>query len=172
MRKKLHGIVISISILVFIMGCAYRGELTSELGNAVNINQIISRDLDGDHKEKKNNKYEVAGIHDGEKFEKTFFRIKDLVERDAQEELAEYIYYPLRVNIRGERKTIKDKEDFIENYSHIITEKVKEALLKQKVENLFVNYQGVMVGNGEIWFGYREKAKEKYVIIAINNEKR
>lgn len=60
---------------------------------------------------------------------------------------------------------IKSKQDFIKNHNTIITENVKKALLDQDVTKTFVNYQGVMVGDGEMWFTH---VKNKAMIYAIN----
>ncbi|MNY74494.1 hypothetical protein D3C86_2135360 [compost metagenome] len=48
---------------------------------------------------------------------------------------------------------IKTKKDFITKYDKIINAKVKKALFAQKVDKVFVNWKGVMIGNGELWIG-------------------
>ncbi len=60
---------------------------------------------------------------------------------------------------------IKNKKQFIAKYNQIMTEKVKKKLLAQKEDKLFVNYKGVMVGDGEIWIG---QVDEKIAVIAVN----
>ncbi len=116
-----------------------------------------SSDLKADDPEQhkveiKENKYKGAGIDNPVEFEKMFNTVKELVAAGKKEEVANYVIYPLRVNCDQEKIMIKTKEDFIKNYDEIFTDKIKTALENQKVEDLFVNYQGVMVGNGEIWF--------------------
>ena len=38
------------------------------------------------------------------------------------------------------------------SYDGIVTAKVKRALAEQSYAKLFANWQGVMVGDGELWF--------------------
>ncbi|MFX3636489.1 MAG: hypothetical protein ACE3L7_21255 [Candidatus Pristimantibacillus sp.] len=115
------------------------------------------------------NPFEVAGITDPAAFLEMFKTVKETVAADDKEKLAEYVLYPLAVN--GPKPlSIENKEQLIEQYDSIFTASVKEALANQNEDDLFVNYKGVMVGNGAIWFGVEanEGEKEKYGIIAVN----
>jgi hypothetical protein len=88
--------------------------------------------------------------------------VKDLqyiVANDNREEVAKMIRYPLT-------STIKTEADFLASYDKIITPKVKDALAKANLRQLFRNYKGVMIGNGDIWIAQEEK---EFKIIAINN---
>ncbi|HKZ66337.1 MAG TPA: hypothetical protein VJ111_08290 [Chitinophagaceae bacterium] len=88
--------------------------------------------------------------------------IKDLqyiVANDNREEISKLIRYPLN-------STIKTQSDFLANYNKIITPKIKDALAKANLRQLFRNYKGVMIGNGEIWIAQEGK---DFKIIAINN---
>ncbi len=122
------------------------------------------------------NKYEAAGIDNPAEFEKTFNDVKAAIEKDEKETVADYINYPLNVNETSKDNKvtttkIKSKEDFIKNYDSIITGKVKKSMINQKVEDTFVNYQGVMVGDGEIWFkpiSNQTDGSVKYLIITVN----
>ena len=60
------------------------------------------------------------------------------------------------------------KPEFIDNYDEIMTPPVRKAIVEQKVANLFVNWQGVMVGNGEAWLSVSGKEPKRYGIIAVN----
>jgi hypothetical protein len=112
-------------------------------------------------------RYSVAGIDDAAEFERVFKTIQSLVAKGEKEKVAEYVSYPLtRVNI-----TANNREEFIKNYDSIMTEKVKSALVNQKVEETFVNYKGVMAGAGEVWFTVTFDSSSKapkYLIYAIN----
>jgi hypothetical protein len=57
------------------------------------------------------------------------------------------------LNKDGKNEKIVDQKAFIANYDRIFTMNVKSTLQHQKIEKLFVNYQGVRVGEGEVWFG-------------------
>ncbi|MCB2289333.1 hypothetical protein LGK97_06085 [Clostridium sp. CS001] len=116
------------------------------------------------------NRYSVAGIDDADEFDRVFKTIQELVAKGEKEKVAEYIKYPLTsANIN-----VNSKDEFVKNYDLIITEKVKNALVNQKNEKLFVNYKGVMVGDGEVWFGIFDNGSSsvsKYLIYGINQPK-
>jgi hypothetical protein len=118
-----------------------------------------------EQKIKVENRYEVIGITNVKEFEKSFNIIKSLVKNNEKSKVASYVSYPLNVNKKDKKIKIKSKEDFIKSYNTIITEDVKKALLNQDVTKTFVNYQGVMVGDGEVWFTH---IKNKAMIYAIN----
>jgi len=65
--------------------------------------------------------------------------------------VAALIHYPIKVNPGKKPFTIKNEKAFINDYDRIITHDIEDAILKQKYENLFVNSQGAMIGDGEVW---------------------
>ena len=65
--------------------------------------------------------------------------------------LAEEIQYPINVKINSELTQIKDKDDLINNYDQIFNADYKQLISNSPTKYLFVNYQGIMLGNGEIW---------------------
>jgi hypothetical protein len=103
------------------------------------------------------NPYEVAGITDPEKFNEIFRNVQDLAAKDDKQGLAEYVLYPMLLNKDGKNEKIADQKAFIANYDLIFTIHVKATLQHQKIEKLFVNYKGVMVGDGEVWLGVTDK---------------
>jgi|SRR3989339_1337277 len=96
-------------------------------------------------------------------------KLKMAVRHHRVKMMAQMIAYPLTVN---GKPTIQNKQAFIHSYSALFTSQVKKAIANQKLEALFVNYQGVMLGNGEIWINKQwtnGKAGGKLYIIAVNN---
>jgi hypothetical protein len=65
--------------------------------------------------------------------------------------VAALIHYPTKVNPGKKPFTIKNEKEFIKDYDRIITHDIQDVILKQKYENLFVNSQGAMIGDGEVW---------------------
>lgn len=112
-----------------------------------------------------NNPYEVAGIKNPIVFEHNFSLLQKNVKEGKKTEAANLMVYPLKVNHNGKTMQIKTKKDFIAKYDKIITAKVKQALLAQKVDKVFVNWKGVMVGNGELWMG---QVGEQVGVFVIN----
>lgn len=102
--------------------------------------------------------WDIAGItrvHELKIFVKD---LQYLAANDNKEQISKLIRYPLN-------STIKTEADFLEGYDKMITPKVKSALAKANLRQLFRNYKGVMIGNGEIWIVQEEK---DFKIIAIN----
>ena len=87
--------------------------------------------------------------------------------------VADSILYPLRVNgwideVSGKGAKQFNRQEVMGNYDEIFSDQVKEAFARQKTADLFVNWQGVMVGKGEAWLSVSEKAPLRYGIIAVN----
>jgi len=88
--------------------------------------------------------------------------------------LADNISYPITVHTYDTAGTstgtlkIKDKESFLKNYSAIFTAAFKEKLLYDMPFDLFGNYLGYMLGNGDIWVTVGSN-KDTLQISAINN---
>lgn len=114
------------------------------------------------------NRYYVAGIDNAAQFETVFTRLQGLVAAGDKEAVADYILYPLNVYVQGVPTTYLSREELLKNYDTVFTAKVKDAFAKQKVNETFVNYKGVMVGNGEIWFTQSDELQYRYGILAIN----
>jgi hypothetical protein len=65
--------------------------------------------------------------------------------------VAALVHYPLRVNPGNHPFTVKSPKAFIKDYDRIVTPDIAAAIQKQKYETLFVNSQGAMLGDGEVW---------------------
>ena len=123
------------------------------------------------------NRYVIAGIEDAAKFESAFLALQAAVAANDRNKVADSILYPLRVNgwidgISGKTTAqFTSRKEVMEDYDEIFTPQVKEAFAKQKVADLFVNWQGVMVGKGEAWLAASEKTPVRYGISTVNLEK-
>ncbi len=117
------------------------------------------------HGQEPANRYEVAGITDPKAFEAFYGKLQKWVGSGNKSAIAHQVQYPLRVNREGQSRFIAGEKQFLAEYDQIMTEKVKQALLQQEVKDTFVNYQGVMVGGGELWL---RQSGNKFVIVAIN----
>ena len=83
--------------------------------------------------------------------------------------VAGLVSYPLKTSLGGKTVTLRDAHHFAAAYDQILTAKVKKALAAQQYATLFANDEGVMVGDGEIWFSGIGAAKPATVrITAIN----
>jgi alpha-beta hydrolase superfamily lysophospholipase len=65
--------------------------------------------------------------------------------------VAALVHYPIKVNPGKRPFLVKTPKAFIADYDRILTRDISEAILKQKYDALFVNSQGAMLGEGEVW---------------------
>jgi hypothetical protein len=97
-----------------------------------------------------------------------FAKLQKAVAANDKATLAGMVDYPFQARIGGKAVKIRDAAHFAADYDKVVTAKVKDAVAKQTYATLFANWQGVMVGDGEIWFsGVGEPSQVK--IIAIND---
>ena len=62
------------------------------------------------------------------------------------------ISFPLRVNGAGGPRLYRDARSVERDFDRIFTPRVKQAIARQRADQLFVRDQGAMIGDGEIWF--------------------
>ena len=80
-----------------------------------------------------------------------FDAIQKAVADDDKAAFAEWVSYPIKVTADGEEMSIGSPEQFVEHYDNILTDEIKAAITDQSWVDLFVNYQGIMFGNGQVW---------------------
>lgn len=85
-----------------------------------------------------------------------------------RERVARMVLYPLRVRVNRRRVVLRNPRQFLARYDTLFNRRVREVLAAQKFEGIFRNWQGYMVGRGEIWFEQLADTGE-FKIIAINN---
>ncbi len=78
--------------------------------------------------------------------------IQEAVSNGAPAMLAALVEFPLSANLDGKKVQIAGPGSFAEHYEQIVTESVRQAVLTQEFSELFANWQGVMIGKGEVWF--------------------
>jgi hypothetical protein len=98
--------------------------------------------------------------------------VKKAVAKGDKIWLANNLFYPLKVRISEKLAlNLKSKNQFLLQFDKIFTADFKSAVSKTYSHNHFNNYQGVMIGNGEIWINNTlnaSEAKPIFQIIAIN----
>ena len=103
--------------------------------------------------------WKVSGFHNPGEFKKFFIQYKTWIAADNVDSITAHIKFPLR--------NCKSAADFKKNYSEFFNSKVKNAVTKQDPDKFFVNYDGAMAGDGELWFS---EFDGKYYVVAINNK--
>lgn len=114
-------------------------------------------------------RFALTGMPDA-KVEAFFLKLQHAVNTHDVNKLAAMAAYPLVVNGKS---TVPNSHYFEKHYNVIFTKTVVTAVERQKYKALFGNDQGVMIGNGELWFSgvCRDASCKQYQvrIIAINN---
>ncbi len=103
--------------------------------------------------------YSVGGFDDAEKFEKFYDNLRADVAKGDKAATASLFSYPMSIHFPPKKKLvlISNKAEMLKNFDRIFNPQAKKALQKTKTADLFCNSQGVMIGNGEIWFTPGEK---------------
>lgn len=91
----------------------------------------------------------IFGGH--ETFADSFEALQAALAIDDRESIAALVRYPFRTVIDGERYFLESEESVLGFYDDLFTPEVIAAVRAQKYEELFVNQDGVMFGNGEVW---------------------
>jgi hypothetical protein len=98
--------------------------------------------------------------------------VKKAISKGDKIWLADNLFYPLKVRISEKLVlNLKTKNQFLLQYDKIFTVEFKSALSKTFSHNHFNNYQGVMIGDGEIWINNAlngTEAKPQFQIVTIN----
>jgi hypothetical protein len=92
---------------------------------------------------------QVFGEH--ESFGEVFDILFRAVEAGDAATVASLAKYPLRVATNGEEYEIDTEQTFIDNYDTIITPAIKDVIAYQDFALLFVNQDGVMYDDGDVW---------------------
>jgi hypothetical protein len=112
----------------------------------------------------------LFGAH--EPYEAFLISLKDAVSAEDKASVAAMIAYPLSTRIAGEAVTFGSKEDVVRRYDRLFTPPVVAAIDRQAYATLFATAEGVMIGDGEIWFsgicGDEACSAVSVKIIAVN----
>ncbi|WP_343653250.1 hypothetical protein [Stenotrophomonas sp.] len=87
-------------------------------------------------------------LGDAAQYEKVFNAFRTAVVGGDRAAVVEEVRFPL--NVAGGRK-ITGPGEFQRNYETIITPAVVKAVSEQDFGKVFVNQQGVMIGDGQVW---------------------
>ncbi len=90
-------------------------------------------------------------LGDSARYGEAFEAIQAAVEAGEAAVVADWVSYPITVREGGDEVTIEGPEDFIAQYDQIVTDAISQVVVSQNYQDLFVNADGVMFGNGEVW---------------------
>ena len=114
-------------------------------------------------------RYRLAGIEDARDVRRFVRALQDAVEADDRPALAGMLRTPFTTHDRGrEVRTYPDARAVLADLDALFTPRVRKAILAAKGDALFVRDQGVMIGDGEVWFD-RLDGEPRILIKALNN---
>ena len=100
--------------------------------------------------------------------ENFFKKLQTAVAADDRNHVARMVSFPIKISSGGKKITLRNRAELLKYYDAAFDSNVKNAIAKQQFHELFCNWRGIMIGDGEIWFeGVGSPATLK--IIAINN---
>lgn len=105
--------------------------------------------------------WENAGFTDPVGFKQFLLRLTGWSVNGQKDSIAAVVDYPLR------NPKIKDSQQFLQQYDSLFNEKVKTALARQNLRQIFRRDQGAMIGDGTLWF---RQSGNRFVIVGINNK--
>lgn len=79
-----------------------------------------------------------------------FLALQKAVAAGDKDAVSQMVLYPLEGAVDGKR-TIRDADQFVQEYDRIVTPAVSNAIARQKFADLMVNKNGLMFGNGQVW---------------------
>lgn len=88
---------------------------------------------------------------DAQPFIEAFETIQAAVAEGDGPTLAEYFPYGTPIRVDGVEVVLESEYDLYQRYDELITPAIAEAVAAQAFETLFVNADGVMLGDGEMW---------------------
>lgn len=95
--------------------------------------------------------FEASGLT-REKAARFVLMLKDAVERSDAEGVANLVAFPINVRSGDKTRVIDDRAEFLREYNSIMSERVRAAVLSQKVDQLKATGRGALIGDGEIRF--------------------
>jgi hypothetical protein len=78
--------------------------------------------------------------------------LKSAIKSGDRQKIAGLIRYPLEVNFVKGHRLVRTKVELVRDYDAIFTPATRTVVEQQVPACLFANYQGVMIGNREVWF--------------------
>jgi len=99
------------------------------------------------------NRYKIGNFDDDRVVESFLAKFKSAVINNRRSEVSSMILYPAKASINGKDIKINRREEFIKLYDDIFTKELIHKIASFKNRDMWCNYQGVALNDGEVWFG-------------------
>lgn len=175
--KKIIVILVTIVSIAMMSGCGKNKEIVSQ-SDTESVNSVDSVQMDEGVSSEMNNSenqgeddanyYEVATSLPKTEVEAFATSVRKMILDKDWNGLSDKIGYP--INIGG--TTYQSKDDLLlADLDSIVTEQFVAAIESESCQNMFCNWQGIMLASGEIWIGEvlnDDFSSQGLKIIAIN----
>ena len=84
-------------------------------------------------------------------YRQAFDAIQQAVAEGDATAFADWVSYPIEVVADGEPMVIGDAAQFADYYEAIVTPEIAQAVENQSFNELFINSEGAMFGDGQVW---------------------
>jgi hypothetical protein len=84
-------------------------------------------------------------------YRQAFDAIQQAVTEGDAVAFADWVSYPIEVSADGQPMVIGDAAEFADHYDAIVTPEIAQAVTDQSFNGLFVNSEGAMFGDGQVW---------------------
>jgi hypothetical protein len=84
-------------------------------------------------------------------YRQAFDAIQQAVAEGDSTAFADWVSYPIEVMADGQPMVIGDADEFAAHYSAIVIPEIAGAVADQSFNDLFVNAEGAMFGDGQVW---------------------
>ena len=104
--------------------------------------------------------YSNAGVEMSDQaFDKKVGKFRDDVLNGRKSAVSAAIAYPAKAYVSKQTFNLRSSADLIRNYDKIFSPRMIQAIRAANTHDLFSRDQGVMLGNGEVWFNEQAKVK-------------
>lgn len=90
-------------------------------------------------------------LGDAADYKELFYAFKMALEEGKSDIVVSLVNYPITVRIDGSEDTYSSVDELLAAYDDVFTDSIKEAVAAQEYGDLFVNSEGIMIGNGQVW---------------------
>lgn len=109
--------------------------------------------------------FSLGGVADSNRVRRFLMDLRDAAEAGDLAALSARVRLPFRSRKNGKLvRMYATKAALRRDLASLFTPRVLKAIREERYEELFVNYQGIMIGSGEVWFdGFDGEIKIKAV---------
>jgi hypothetical protein len=99
------------------------------------------------------NRYAIAGVHDDETIHRRAYQFWKAVQLGDRKTVASLLEYPIEVRLPAGMVRLRRPADLIARYDRIFTDRFRERIANAMPRNMFSKANGIMLGDGQVWFG-------------------